>query len=277
MLQLIENRLGNLSPAESLVARWILAHPRDAANSTLAAVAAACEVSEPTVIRFCRHLGLGGFRDLTLRLTESLSQPSSFVHRDVSRDDSIQDAAAKVMDSAIRTLVSQRSLIRNVDIGGAARILGQARQIIFAGIGGSGHVSDDAQHKFFRLGIPCSALSDPPSIQQFGAIAENGDVLVLTSNSGQWPELIAAASMSRQRGAAVIALTDPTSELASAADILIPCGSQDETSVYTPRNSRLAQLAILDVLQVATALELGDAAANRLRRTKLALSGDLTA
>ncbi|MDJ0917957.1 MAG: MurR/RpiR family transcriptional regulator [Woeseiaceae bacterium] len=277
MLQLIENRLKGLSPAESLVARWILAHPRDAANSTLAAVAAACEVSEPTVIRFCRHLGLGGFRDLTLRLTESLSQPSSFVHRDVNRDDTIQDAAAKVMDSAIQTLVSQRSLLRNVDIGKAANVLARARQIVFAGIGGSGHVSDDAQHKFFRLGIPCSALSDPPSIQQFAAIAERGDVLVLTSNSGQWPELSAAASMSRQRGASVIALTDPTSDLAAAADIPIPCGSEDETSLYTPRNSRLSQLAVLDVLQVATALELGDAAANRLRRTKMALSGDLTA
>lgn len=277
MLDLLENRLPSLSPAESAVARWVLANPRRAANSTLAAVASACGTSEPTVIRFCRHLGLSGFRDLTLRLTESLSQPSSFVHRDVSRDDSAREAAAKVMDSAVQTLISQRLLLRTVEIDRAAKLLANARQVVFAGIGGSGLVADDAQHKFFRLGIPCVALSDAPDFLQVAAIADSDDVFVVTSNSGQWPTLLTASESAKNRGATIIALTAPDSKLGKIADVLIPCSSQDETSVYTPMNSRLAQLAVLDVLQVATALALGDAAYERLRLTKLALGTDLAA
>lgn len=277
MLDLLENRLPHLTPAESAVARWVLAHPRRAANSTLAAVARACGTSEPTVIRFCRHLGLSGFRDLTLRLTESLSQPSSFVHRDVSRDDSAQDAAAKVMDSTVQTLINQRLLLRTVEIDRAAKLLANARQIVFAGIGGSGLVAEDAQHKFFRLGIPCVALSDAPNFLQVAAIADPGDVFVVTSNSGQWPKLLKATESAQRRGATVIALTAPDSQLGDIADILVPCSSQDETSVYTPMNSRLAQLAVLDVLLVATALVLGDTAYERLRLTKLALGADLAA
>lgn len=277
MLDLVESRLPHLSQAESAVARWVLANPRRAANSTLAAVAKACGTSEPTVIRFCRHLGLGGFRDLTLRLTESLSQPSTFVHRDVNRDDSAQDAAAKVMDSAVQNLINQRLLLRSVELDRAAALLAKARQIVFAGIGGSGLVAEDAQHKFFRLGIPCVALSDAPSFLQVAAIADPGDVFVVTSNSGQWPTLLDAAESAQHRGAAVIALTAPNSKLGKLADILVPCSSQDETGVYTPMNSRLAQLAVLDVLQVTTALVLGDTAYNRLRLTKLALGSDLAA
>lgn len=277
MLELLENRLPHLTPAESAVARWVLAHPRRAANSTLAAVARACGTSEPTVIRFCRHLGLSGFRDLTLRLTESLSQPSSFVHRDVRRDDSAQDAAAKVMDSAVQTLINQRLLLRTVEVDRAAKLLAHARQIVFAGIGGSGLVAEDAQHKFFRLGIPCVALADAPNFLQVAAIADPDDVYVVTSNSGQWPTLLTATESAREHGATVIALTAPDSRLGEIADILIPCSSQDETSVFTPMNSRLAQLAVLDVLQVATALVLGDTAYERLRLTKRALGADLAA
>lgn len=53
------------------VGKWVLVHPRQVTDATLASVAQQCGSSEPTVIRFCRRIGLGGFRDLTLRLTEA--------------------------------------------------------------------------------------------------------------------------------------------------------------------------------------------------------------
>ena len=72
MLGVIEQSLGRLSRAEKQVAEWILAHPRQATESTVAEVAQACATSEPTVIRFCRRMGLSGFREFTIRLTLSL-------------------------------------------------------------------------------------------------------------------------------------------------------------------------------------------------------------
>ncbi|MEM6514213.1 MAG: MurR/RpiR family transcriptional regulator, partial [Pseudomonadota bacterium] len=147
------------------MARWVLEHPRRAAEATLAQVAEECGTSQPTVIRFCRHVGLAGFRELALRLTEDLSRPGRFVHRDVNANDRPADVATKIIDSAVRTLLEQRQWLQSSDILDAAERLADARQIVFAGIGGSGHVSSDACHKFFRLGIPCSALTDIPSIR----------------------------------------------------------------------------------------------------------------
>jgi len=274
MLTKINRALPSLSPSEQRVARWILAHPKEAASTTLARLAHECETSEPTVVRFCRRVGLGGFRELTLRLTEALSNPLSYVHRDVGPDDTTSDAVLKVMDASIQSLIQVRSEVSSMPIDATVEVMRTARQIAFAGLGASGQVAADARHKFFRLGIPCTSLCDTPMILQFAAIAEPDDVLVLLSHTGRWPDFVRAARLARERGATVVALTNPESEVAAVADLLFPCQLIEDTSVYTPMSSRLAQLALLDAVHVALALAKGESASDTLRRTKDALKSN---
>jgi len=271
MLSEINRSLPDLSPAERQVAEWIVAHPKEAVGATLAHVADACGTSEPTVIRFCRRVGLRGFRDLGIRLTESLVNPGNFVHRDVQANDSPSDAIIKVMDASIKSLIDMKTNLSRMPIDEAVGALAKARQIAFAGLGASGHVAGDACHKFFRLGIPCSTLMDTPMILQFAAIAEPADVLVLLSHTGRWPEFAQAARMATKRGATVIAITNSESDLATAASILFPADVIEDTSVFTPMSSRLAQLALLDSIHVALALTHGSGASDRLRLSKDAL------
>ena len=271
MLATITTALPRLSPSERRVGQWILDHPREASGITLARLAAECKTSEPTVVRFCRRVGLGGFRELAIRLTEALSQPTTFVHRDVSADDSTSDAVTKVMDASIQSLIEMRAQLSSMPIDEAVRAMQSARQIAFAGLGASGHVARDASHKFFRLGIPCTSLRDTTMILQFAAIAQPDDVMVLLSHTGRWPEFALAARLARERGATVIALTNPDSEVAAESGLLFPCRLIEDTSVYTPMSSRLAQLALLDAIQVALALAQGDVASDNLRRSKDAL------
>lgn len=271
MLADIQRLVPTLSPSEKRVAEWILAHPKEATQATLAHVAAECDTSEPTVIRFCRRAGLRGFRELGVRLAESLSRPVSYVHRDVNADDSSSDAAIKVLDASIQSLIDLRSQLSSMPIDAAVAAMTNARQIAFAGLGASGHVARDATHKFFRLGIPCSVLMDTPMILQFGAIAEAKDVLVLLSHTGRWPEFSQAARAATDRGATVIAITNAASDLARHASILFPAQVIEDTSVFTPMSSRLAQLALLDAIHVALALTRGSSATDRLRLSKDAL------
>lgn len=274
MLSQISRAVPDLSRSEKRVAAWILEHPKEATNATLAHIANECETSEPTVLRFCRRLGLGGFRELGIRLAESLSAPGSYVHRDVSSDDSTSDAVMKVMDASIQSMVDMRAQLSSMPIDETARAMASARQIAFAGLGASGHVARDACHKFFRLGIPCSSLLDTPMILQFAAIAEPDDVLVLLSHTGRWPEFVQAADIARARGATVVAITNPDADLSSSASILFPCRVVEDTNVFTPMSSRLGQLALLDALLVALALTRGSAATERLKLSKDALRLD---
>lgn len=271
MLSRISHALPALSPSERRVAEWVLAHPREATDATLAHIAGECKTSEPTVLRFCRRLGLGGFRELGVRLAESLSAPGSYVHRDVNPDDSASDAVMKVMDASIQSLAEMRAQLSSMPVDETTRAMAAARQIAFAGLGASGHVARDACHKFFRLGIPCASLTDTPMILQFAAIAEPDDVLVLLSHTGRWQEFAQAADIARKRGATVVAITNPESALAGAASILFPCRVVEDTNVYTPMSSRLGQLALLDAILVALALARGASATERLKLSKDAL------
>ena len=268
MLQLIERTRQALPTAERRVADWVLEHPRQAAEATLAVVADACRSSEPTVIRFCRRLGLSGFRELSLRLTEALSRPDEYIHRAVQASDSSADAALKVTDAAIHTLLALRSRLSTLPIDATVALLHSARQIAFAGLGASGHVAADACHKFFRMGKPCTTLTDEPTILQFAATARRADVLLLVSASGRWPVLERAAQTASARGAGTVAITTPDTGLARAAALVLTVEAHEDTGTYTPTSSRLAHLALLDVLFVALALAAGEDASDTLRRSK---------
>ena len=272
MLHEIQEQAPEMSRAEQRVARWVIQHPRQAARATLAEVAHACGTSEPTVIRFCRRIGLGGFRDFTIRLTEALSRPASNVHSNVGADDTAPDAVAKVLDASIRSLTDMRSMISSLPVDAAVLAMRSARQIGFAGLGASGHVAADACQKYFRLGIPCTALTNTPDLLQFAAVCDAKDVLVITSHEGRWPELSRAAELARMAGATVIALSDRKSRLARLASIFFPCDEIRDPSIFTPMSSRLAHLALLDALQVALALAMGETAVERLRRSREALA-----
>lgn len=272
MLEKIRDAIPELSRAEQHVARWVVRHPRQASRSTLAAIAAACDVSEPTIIRFCRHVGASGFREFTIQLAEELSRPVSTAHSDVNVDDTAPEAVTKVLDASIRSLTELRSISADLPVAEAVAALKDARQIAFAGLGASGHVATDARQKFFRLGIPCSALTNAPDMLQFAGIAKPGDVLIITSRGAKWPELTRAAELAVSHGATVIALTNRATRLANAATILFHCDDIEDRNLYTPMSSRLAHLALLDALQVVLALEMGAEATKSLEQSREAIS-----
>jgi RpiR family carbohydrate utilization transcriptional regulator len=217
-------------------------------------------------------MGLSGFRELTIRLTEALSRPDSFVHHDVSVDDATSDATAKVIDSTIQSLLDLRSQLSTMPFDEVVAHMSEARQIVFAGLGTSGHVASDASQKLFRLGTPCSALTDTPTIRQFASIAGSHDVLIIISKTGSSSDLCEAALAARNNGATVVAVTERNSSLAESAQYVFPCTVGEDTNIYTPMSSRLVHLSILDALQVALALAMGERAARNLRRSKDALA-----
>src|SRR5262245_13255423 len=94
LAQLRELR-ANLRKSEQKVADVILAQPNSVLDWTMAELAARANVSEPSVIRFCRAAGSNGFTHFKLRLAQSLAIGVPYVHRDVKPDEPTADLAAK--------------------------------------------------------------------------------------------------------------------------------------------------------------------------------------
>jgi RpiR family carbohydrate utilization transcriptional regulator len=193
------------------------------------------------------------------------------VHQDVSPQDNVATATAKVLDRAARGLVTARDSVDHAAIALPADVLAGARRVEFYGQGNSGIVAQDAQHKFFRLGIATAAYSDPHVHAMSAATLTGRDVVVAISASGRSMDLIRSVEIAKGAGVTVIALTTRGSPLMRLAEIAIATDIEEDPDLYAPMVSRLVHLALIDALAVLVALRQGSKAQTTLDRGKRSL------
>ena len=257
MLSEIESALKHMTRAEKKVARVVLSSPYRVLRKSIGLVASEAGVSEPSVIRFCRALNCKGFQDFKLQLAQDLATGAHFSETRLSIDESAADLITKVIDSGISSLIKVRDSLPAERVQAAVEILASADRIEFYGLGGSGIVAQDAQHKFFRLGVPVVAYSDPTVHAVSASLLGSGCVIVAISQSGATQDVIASVELGLAAGARVIAITAAESPLAQLATICLPMNLLEDEDLYAPIKSRMAHLAIVDVLAVGVALSRG--------------------
>jgi len=261
MLERIKACLPSLAPAEQRVAKLVLSDPRSFAQQPISELAQRAHVSKPTVVRFCRSVGYDGLSDFKLKLAGSVSEGVPFIHRSVDADDKTSDIMVKVIDNTVAAFLKYRNDARTAAMEKATTALMQAyaqgKRIEFFGVGNSGIVAQDAQHKFFRLGINTMAYSDG-HMQVMGAtLLCPGDCVVIISNSGRTRDLMDACDIARKHGATTIVITASGSPLAAAGHIHLAADHPEGFDRYSPMVSRLLHLLIIDILATCVALAIG--------------------
>lgn len=271
VLAQIERQLPELSTAEGKVARLILDQTQAVARCALAEVAKLAHVSEPTVIRFCRSIGYDGWPDFKIKLAASLMVGVPYVHSSLRAGDDTAVLAAKVLDNAVSALLRVRNDINADRLDTAIGLLAGARRIEFYGVGNSGIVAADAQHKFFRFDLSTVAYSDTHTQLMAASLLSPADVLVAISHSGRSKELLDAVRLARANGCPIVAITATNTPLAQMATVLLRADTQEDTDIYSPMISRLVHLALIDVLALGLALKYGNNASKVLEKTKQSL------
>lgn len=257
MLGEIETALKSMTRAENKIARVVLASPYRILRKSIGLLAGEAGVSEPSVIRFCRALNCKGFQDFKLQLAQDLATGAHFSETSLSIDETAPDLIAKVIDSGISSLIKVRDSLPPDAVQAAVELLAGADRIEIYGLGGSGIVAQDAQHKFFRLGVPVVAYSDPSVHSVSASLLGPGCVIVAISQGGATQDIIASAELGLVAGAKVVAITASESPLARLASVCLPMNSFEDEDFYAPIKSRMAHLAIVDVLAVGVALSRG--------------------
>lgn len=253
LLREIQGAYDNLRKSEKLVADFILQHPADVVDSTMAQAAEKMTVSEPTLNRFCKALNYSGFNEFKLTLAQQLAADEYFTSYEIDPNDSIQILTEKVFDTTISEILNIRSQLNQELLERAIEALANAKRIEFFAFGGSAPVAMDAQHKFFRLKIPSSCISDP-HIQFMSANSLNkDDVVVAISHSGTTSALVDTVKTVRSFNACVIGLMPSGTPLSKECDISLEIDVGDSARLNSPITSRLAYMAIIDVLAVGVA------------------------
>lgn len=271
MLEKIQSQLENLSKSERKVAEVIIDSPTTAMHSSIALLARAAGVSEPTVNRFCHRLKTKGFPDFKLQLAQSLASGTPYVSRNVEHDDNVESYSGKIFESAMAGLDRVK---QSLDIGAVNRavdLLTQSKKIAFFGLGASAAVAHDAMNKFFRFNVPV-IYSDDIVMQRMSCMnSGEGDVMVLISHTGRTKNMVELAMMARENDATVLAITSPGSPLANEATLALTLDVPEDTDIYMPMVSRLAQLTLIDVLATGFTLRRGAKFRDNLKRVKEAL------
>lgn len=245
----------NLSPAEQRVADHIMAHPRQTLNDAISTIASSANVSQPTVIRFCRSLGYEGLSDFKLRLAAGLSGNMPITHAQVTGEDTPIELGAKVLGNTASAILQIRNHLNRESIDKAIRLIAGADRIDFYASGYYSVVADDAQFKFLRMGIAAGSYTVSRMQALNASVSTAGSVLVIISNKGNVPELLDVVDRAKLRGGTVIAITASHSPLARASDLTLIVDHAEDSATQIPMISRVLYLLMIDILVVGVAMQ----------------------
>jgi len=253
IIRKINEHKDSLRKSERKVADYIIEYSADVITMRIVDLATKADVSEPTVIRFCRAVGFDGFQSFKVQLAQHVGGSSNYSQFAVYDDDTVADLSNKVFDSTMGSLLNVRDELDPSVLEKAIDTLCHANRVEFYGFGASGSVAADAQHKFFRLQVLTSAYTDP-HIQHMSAISlTEKDVVVAISQSGKTKALLQSVKLAKETGATVIGLAPQNTPLANISSISIYVNIEERHQVYTPVSSRIAHLLVIDVLAMGVA------------------------
>ena len=252
--------LPSLQPSMRQVAERVLADTSATASLTVTELAVASGVSEATVIRFCKAIGLAGYPQLRLALAaeHGRAQGADRVDRDLESDIGPGDNLAKVVEKIAfadaRAVEETGAQLDIVMLERVVEALVRAQRVDLYGVGASAFVALDFQHKLLRIGRVAFAWSDTHVALTSAALLRPGDVAIGISHTGTTTDTIDALIEARAHGATTVALTNfPRSPIARAAEHVLTTAARETTFRSGATASRLAQLTVVDCLFVGLA------------------------
>ncbi|OUS27159.1 transcriptional regulator HexR [Thalassotalea sp. 42_200_T64] len=268
IIEKITNEFDTFSKSERKVAEVILASPATVIHASIASLAKQAKISEPTVNRFCRRLDTKGYPDFKLHLAQSLANGTPYVNRHVDENDTAEEYTTKIFESTIANLEMARKSLDTNMINRAVDVLTQANKISFFGLGASAVVAHDAQNKFFRFNVPVIYFDDVLMQRMSSINSTQGDVVVLFSHTGRTKPLVEVAHIARENDAIVIGVTDANTPLAKECNIVLSPTVSEDTDLYMPMASRIAQLTLVDILATGFTLRRGSKFRDNLKKVK---------
>jgi DNA-binding MurR/RpiR family transcriptional regulator len=271
----VENALGrirvaqpNMAKSAQRIAQFILERPADIVGMSVTELSEATEVSEGSIINFCRSIGLSGFQQMKLSLAQEIVQPVQFIHEDLDRADDMDTVCRKVFHSGIQALRDSLSVLDPVALGKAVDAVRAAKRVEIYGIGSSAPIAEDTQYRMLRIGLDVRAVTDS-HVQAISASRCDPDVVTITiSHTGATHETVAATRLAREAGAKTIVITNfARSPIQAFADIVLFTMARETRFRTEAMTSRIAQLCVVDALIAGLALADYDRATETLQKT----------
>lgn len=280
ILEQIQGLRGGMKPALQLIADAILADPDTARSKNIKELAAACAVSEASISRFVRGIGLSSYRAFQLQLVKESAYGArppgapadeGHIYENIGRQDNAQTILTKV---AHRTADVARACLTTLDPAAmqrAAQMIREAEVVYLFAAGLSALAAENALLRFARIGKPSIFHRDRNNQLLIAGSLRGGALAIGISDSGRTHQTVTALGAARASGARTIAITAfPDSALARQAEVTLvtPAGYMPagEEPIYESMVSKFGQLLAIDALYSLVAVQDFDTSASLVRK-----------
>lgn len=247
-LILMQTQLASFSPVGQKIANAILEDPERVVDVSIQQLAREISVSEASIVRFCRTLGLEGFSDLKMALLKNATPtqiPSVF--EEIDENDSMEAVARNVF---VRNLNTLQIAMQRLDFGAvtaAADLMRNAKKIVILGSAASASIAENFYIHLFRVGFPASVETDGEFMQVAAHMADEHTVFIAVSRGGRTKAVVNAFEEAKRHGAKTISITaNDNTPLARASDIPII----HYAPVQALASTRVVQNTVIDCLYV---------------------------
>ncbi|MCA6125766.1 MurR/RpiR family transcriptional regulator [Bradyrhizobium sp. WSM 1704] len=256
----------DLPPKAGQIAARIIGQPESFIHMSITEVAEACDVSEGTIVSFCRRVGVRGFQELKILLARDLIEPVQLIQENLHQGDDPATVTDHIFAAHAASLHETRRLLSMESLAQATSLLNEAQRIEIYGIGSSAPVAQDLSYRLLQLGLAANAVVDS-HVQAVSAGMTGPTVATVTvSHSGSTVETVLATQLAREAGARTIGITRlGKSPLAAHCDVLLYTVANETRYRPEAMSSRVAQLAIIDTLVSCCALAHTERSVERLQ------------
>lgn len=268
----------SLRPSEQRIAALLLEDPAATASLSISELAARCDTSTTSVVRFYRRIGYERYQDLRIDLTrestrerlENTTLPA--VSGDIDRDDSLADIVSKVATNETLSIADTAKTLDTHALAAAVRLVRGARRVDIFGVGASSFVGLDLQQKLSRIGLTALTWPDAHSAWTAASVLDKTCVALAISHSGSTIDTVEYLRLARESGASTIALTNfAQSSLVENADVVLTTAARETKFRSGALGSRIAQLMVVDCLFTGVAQAAYDQSMAALRTTYAAV------
>ena len=254
LLVRLQSMYPSLAQAERQVAGYVMDNPDEVPFQSVQEVSRGAKVSVASVSRLARKVGCRSFKDFKIELAQESPSTVSALYEGIQPGDSDAETIRKIFGANIKSLDETLQLVNAEEMALTAKAIAKARRVVFFGIGGSGAVAEEAALRFCHLGVQGEAYSDAYQMLVQANRMGKPDVAIGISHSGRSTATLDAVSVSRQRGARTVGLSNyPLSPLKDVCDTMLVTSFKETRVKAVGLSSLAAQVCLIESLYLLTA------------------------
>lgn len=262
LLTSLSNALPTLTEAYASICSYVLKNRLEVPKMSTEELAQACGVSEATVVRFARKMGLNGYRDFKISLSAAnvLQTRDGIELADVHVSDTTGEVLDKLTSFTVNSLENTAAVLDRNELNSAIELIrkvsSKGGRIFVTGFGSSSTVAQAFVIKMMRLGVSTVYYSDiHVQLESLLSISPS-DILVCFSVLGRTVENDQIVTIARDHGSEVIVITQQGNSLiAQKATCLLLTACVENNLRLASQTALIVQLLLVDVIFTSLALE----------------------